>query len=226
MPIKAQQNESGLSQHEQGSLTSMSDRLLGATEIEEGGVIGLQDARLSSYIGAARFDKRLSDHLEIQLYGRAGIRRFNEAFAVKDTQLWAIGPHLVWHMTHHARMVLGYHYERGLSEGRHQPELHDDGSYVLHFASIGLEIDLLEHLELNVDFHYERVNFTTGISDDHHHFHGSEDIFFGIGRLLYQVTDNTAVTLLVQRANRSLSSEHEDSQLHNTNVGLRVLYRF
>ena len=28
MPIKAQQNESGLSQHEQGSLTSMSDRLL------------------------------------------------------------------------------------------------------------------------------------------------------------------------------------------------------
>ena len=30
MPIKAQQNESGLSQHEQGSLTSMSDRLLDA----------------------------------------------------------------------------------------------------------------------------------------------------------------------------------------------------
>jgi len=29
VPIKAQQNESGLSQHEQGSLTSMSDRLLG-----------------------------------------------------------------------------------------------------------------------------------------------------------------------------------------------------
>ena len=33
MPIKAQQNESGLSQHEQGSLTSMSDRLLGTNAI-------------------------------------------------------------------------------------------------------------------------------------------------------------------------------------------------
>lgn len=202
------------------------DQLLGQTSIEHGGFSGLQDARVTSHIGAVRFDKRLSDHWEIQLYGRAGIRRFNEPFAERDTLLWTIGPHLVWHMTHHARMVLGYHYERGLAEGRHHPEFHEDGSYVHHFASIAFEADLMEHLELELDFHYERNNFTTGISEDHHHFHGGENIFLGSGRLLYQVTDNAAVTFTIQRANRNLNSEHAHTQHYNTNVGLGALYRF
>jgi hypothetical protein len=205
---------------------SAPDQLLGQSEVEHGGVTGLQDARVSSHIGAIRFDRRLSDHFEIQLYGRAGIRRFNAPFADRDTFLWAIGPRFVWHMTHHARMVLGYQYERGLAEGRHHPELHEDGSYVQHFASIALEADLMEHLELELDFHYERNNFTTGIPDDHHHFLGGENIFLGSGRLLYQLTDNTALTFTVQRANRNLHSDHERAQHHNTNVGLGVLYRF
>ena len=202
------------------------DQLLGQTEVEREGLTGLQDARVTSHIGAVRFDKRLSEHFEVQLYGRAGIRRFNEPFAERDTFLWAIGPRLVWHMTHHARVVVGYQYERGLAEGRHNPELHDDGSYVQHFASVALEADLTEHLELELDFHYERNNFTSGIPEDHHHFLGGENIFLGSGRLLYQLTDNTALTLTVQRANRNLHTDHERAQHHNTNVGLGVLYRF
>ena len=205
---------------------SSPDQLLGQTEVDHGGFTGLQDVRVTSHIGAVRFDTRLSEHWELQLYGRAGIRRFDEPFTSRNTLLWSIGPHLVWHMMHHARMVVGYHYERGLAEGRLQPEVHEDSSYVLHFATIGLEADVMEHLELELDFHYERVNLTTGISQDLHHFHGAENIFVGTGRLLYQVADNTAVTFMVQRANRSLNSEHEHAQHHNTNVGVRVLYRF
>ena len=201
------------------------DQLLGQTTVEHNG-FGLQDARVSSHIGSVRFDKRLSKHWEIQLYGRAGIRRFNKPLAERDTFLWAIGPHLVWHMTHHARMVLGYHYERGLAEGRHHPQFHDDSSYVHHFASVALEADLMEHLELELDFHYERNNFTSGIPDDEHHFLGGEDIFLGSGRLVYQLTDDTALMLTVQRAQRSLDAEHAHLQAHNTNVGLGVLYRF
>lgn len=202
------------------------DQLLGQTEISHGSIHGLQDARVSSHIGSIRFDKRLSEHFEVQLYGRAGIRRFNEPFVERDTFLWAIGPHLVWHVTHHTRMVLGYHYERGMAEGRHHPQFHDDSSYVHHFASVALEADVMENLELELDFHYERNNFTTGIPDDHHHFLGGENIFLGSGRLLYQLTDNTALTLTVQRAQRSLNAEHAHLQAHNTNVGLGVLYRF
>jgi hypothetical protein len=202
------------------------DQLLGQGEVEHGGILGLQDARVSSHIGAIRFDKRLSEHFEVQLYGRAGIRRFNQPFTERDTLLWAIGPRLVWHMTHHARVVLGYQYERGLAEGRHRPELHDDSSYVQHFASVALEADLTEHLELELDFHYERNNFTSGIPEDEHHFLGGENIFLGSARLLYQLTDNAALTFTVQRANRNLHSDHERAQHHNTNVGLGVLYRF
>jgi hypothetical protein len=202
------------------------DQLLGQTTVDRGGVIGLQDARVTSHIGAVRLDRRLSKHWEIQLYGRAGIRRFNEPFAERDMFLWAVSPRLVWHMTHHARIVIGYQYERGLAEGRHHPEFHEDGSYVQHFAAIAFEADLMEHLELELDFHYERNNFTTGISEDELHFLGGENIFLGSGRLLYQVTDNTAVTFTVQRANRNLNSELEHIQAFNTNVGLGVLYRF
>ena len=202
------------------------DQLLGQAEVDRDGLNGLQDARVTSHIGAVRLDKRLSEHFEVQLYGRAGIRRFNQPFAERDTFLWAIGPRLVWHVTHHARVVVGYQYERGLAEGRHQPELHDDGSYVQHFASVALEADLTEHLELELDFHYERNNFTSGIPEDHHHFLGGENIFLGSGRLLYQLTDNTALTFTVQRANRNLHTDHERAQHHNTNVGLGVLYRF
>ena len=205
---------------------SSPDQLLGQAEVEHGDHHGLQDARVTSNIGSIRFDKRLSEHFEVQLYGRAGIRRFNQPFTDRDTLFWTIGPHFVWHVTHHTRMVLGYHYERGLAEGRHHPELHDDSSYVHHFASVALEADLMENLELELDFHYERNNFTSGIPEDHHHFLGGENIFLGSGRLLYQLTDNTALTLTVQRANRSLHAEHLGIQAHNTNVGLGMLYRF
>lgn len=202
------------------------DQLLGQGDVEHGAFLGLQDARVSSHIGAIRFDKRLSEHFEIQLYGRAGIRRFNQPFTDRDTLFWTIGPHLVWHMTHHARVVVGYHYERGLAEGRHHPEFHDDSSYVHHFASVALEADLMEHLELELDFHYERNNFTSGIPEDVHHFLGGENIYLGSARLLYQVTDNMALNFTVQRANRNLHTDHAHSQHHNTNVGLGVLYRF
>lgn len=205
---------------------SSPDQLLGQAEVEREGLHELQDARVTSNIGSIRFDRRLSKQWEIQLYGRAGVRRFNQPFADRDTLLWTIGPHLVWHMTHHARMVLGYHYERGLAEGRHHPEHHDDSSYVHHFASAALEADLMDNLELELDFHYERNNFTSGIPEDHHHFLGGENIYLGSGRLLYQVTDHMALTFTVQRANRNLHLEHERAQHHNTNVGLGVLYRF
>ncbi|MDH4152558.1 MAG: hypothetical protein OEV01_02100 [Nitrospira sp.] len=205
---------------------SSPDQLLGQAEVEHDGIHRAQDARVTSNIGAVRFDKRLSEHFEVQLYGRAGIRRFNQPFTDRDTLFWTIGPHFVWHMTHHARMVLGYHYERGLAEGRHHPDLHDDSSYVHHFASVALEADLMENLELELDFHYERNNYTSGIPEDEHHFLGGENIFLGSGRLLYQLTDNSALTLTVQRANRSLHAEHVGVQAHNTNVGLGVFYRF
>ena len=196
-------------------------QLLGQTEVHETDL--LQDMRVTSNLGAIRLDHRLSEHFEVQLYGRAGIRRYNEPFHQRNTLLWTVGPHLIWHMTHHTRMVFGYHYERGLAEGRHEVELRDDASYVHHFAAVGLETDLTEHLELELDFHYERNNFTTGIPEDER-FEGHENIFQGNGRLFYQLTDRTTLMLTIQRANRrqNFFQTHD----HNTNVSAGLIYRF
>lgn len=183
----------------------------------------LQDERVTSHLGAVRLDHRFSEHFEVQLYGRAGIRRFNEPFVHRDRLLWTVGPHLVWHMTHHARMILGYHYERGLAEGRQRVDIADDHSYVHHFAALGLELDLMEHLELELDFHYERNNFTSGLPDDERNG-GHDNIYQGNGRLFYQLTDRTTLMLTVQRANRQQT--FDQTHFHNTNVSAGLIYRF
>lgn len=198
------------------------DQLLGQTELH-GSEDNLQDMRVTSHLGTVRLDHRLSEHWEIQLLGRAGIRNFNDQFLQRDILLWRIGPHLLYHLNHHARVIVGYHYERGLADGRHEAELHDDASYVHHFASIGIEADLMEHLELELDFHYERNNFTSGNPEDER-FNGHENIFLGSGRLSYQLTDHTAVTFMVQRSNRR--QNFHQTHDHNTNVSVGAVYRF
>jgi hypothetical protein len=198
------------------------DQLLGQTELH-GSEDNLQDMRVTSHLGTVRLDHRLSEHWEIQLLGRAGTRNFNDPFLQRDILLWRIGPHLLYHLNHHARVIVGYHYERGLADGRHEVALHDDASYVHHFASIGIEADLMEHLELELDFHYERNNFTSGNPEDER-FNGHENIFLGSGRLSYQLTDHTALTFMVQRSNRrqNFYQTHD----HNTNVSAGAVYRF
>jgi hypothetical protein len=198
------------------------DQLLGQTELH-GSESNFQDMRVTSHLGTIRLDHRLSEHWEIQLLGRAGIRNFNDPFVQRDTLLWRIGPHLLYHLNHHARVIVGYHYERGLADGRHEIELHDDASYVHHFASIGIEADLMEHLELELDFHYERNNFTSGNPEDER-FEGHENIFLGSGRLSFQLTDHTALSLMVQRSNRR--QNFHQTHDHNTNVSVAAVYRF
>ena len=197
------------------------DQLLGLTELH--GSHELHDMRVTSHLGTVRLDHRLSEHWEIQFLARAGIRNFNDPFRQRDTLLWRVGPHLLYHLNHHAKVILGYQYERGLAEGRHDAHLEDDASYVHHFASIGLEADLMEHLELELDFHYERNNFTTGMPHDER-FGGHENIYIGSGRLSYQLTDHTALTLTVQRSNREISFHHTHD--FNTNVSAGGVYRF
>ena len=199
------------------------DQLLGLTEERRSHTEQLQDERVTSHLGSIRLDQRLSEHWEVQLFGRAGVRRYNEPFQQRDTLLWTVGPHLVWHMTHHTRMVFGYHYERGLAEGRHQIEFKDDISYVHHFAAVSVETRLMEHLDLEMDFHYERNNFTSGIPEDERNG-GHENIYQGNGRLFYQLTDQITLMLTVQRANRRLNAVQTHD--HNTNVSTGLIYRF
>jgi hypothetical protein len=109
------------------------DQLLGLTELH-GSEDNLQDMRVTSHLGTIRLDHRLSEHWEIQLLGRAGIRNFMTRSFNETRCCGGSVPHLLYHLNHHARVIVGYHYERGLADGRHEAELHDDASYVHHFC--------------------------------------------------------------------------------------------
>ena len=203
------------------------DQLLGNTE-KHGGEHEAEtetfaNMRVTSHIGYIRLEQRLSDHWEVRFQGRVGKRLYNDAFHQRNTTFWTIGPHIFWRATDHVKLFFAYHYERGLNGGRLESEAEEDFSYTHHFFAVGCDVELMPRLELELDFHYERNNFTSGIPEDEHNG-GHENIFLGNGRLLYKLTDQTALTLSVQRANRNLNFHQTHS--FNTNVGVGVIHRF
>jgi len=199
------------------------DQLLGNTEVSRAEPEVFANERLTSHIGYIRLEQRLGNNWEFRFQGRVGKRRFNDPFARHNTTFWTVGPHIFWRVTEHLKLFGAYHYERGLSAGRHELEPEEDRSYVHHFFALGFDAELMPHLELEVDFHYERTNFTTGILEDERNG-GHENIFLGNGRLLYKLTDSTALTLSLQQGNR-LQNFHLTHD-HITNVGVGLIHRF
>ena len=104
--------------------------------------------------------------MTLRLLGRYGLRDYDLGFHQRDTKFWTIGTHLEWKLSEKIEMALGYHYERGLADGRHQPELRDDISYYNHFATGELMIDLTEQVGVEMAVHYEFNGYTTGIEGD------------------------------------------------------------
>ncbi len=95
------------------------------------------------------------DGARIILYGRYGLREYDKPFSQRDTRFWTIGTHLEWTPAQKIGLALGYHYERGLADGRKQPELQDDISYFNHFVTGELEYEITERLGLEMGLHYE-----------------------------------------------------------------------
>jgi hypothetical protein len=199
------------------------DQLLGDNEERRSGTHSLQEERVTSHIGSVRFEQRLSENWEVRLLGRVGSRQYNEAFSQRDTMFWTIGPHVVWRVVNRLKLFLGYHYERGLADGRNQTQFKDDTSYVNHYASLGLEAELTERLELELGVHYERNNWTSSIVGDERNG-GHETVVQGEMAFLYRLTEQAGLRLGFQRSQRRQSFEHEI--VHNTNVSVGATYRF
>jgi len=199
------------------------DQLLGDNEERRSGTNSLQEERVTSHIGSVRLEQRLSENWEVRILGRVGARQYNEAFAQRDTTFWTIGPHVVWRVADRLKLFLGYHYERGLADGRKQPQFKDDTSYVNHYASFGLEAELVERLAMELGFHYERNNWTSDIVGDERNG-GHETVVQGEMAFLYRLTEQAGLRLGFQRSQRRQSFEHEI--VHNTNVFVGGNYRF
>ena len=202
------------------------DLLLGENEVRTGEANGgeppLENEIFTTNFWVAGFAQEVYEDTTAILYTRYGIRRYNEAFEQRNTNFWTIGTHLQREVSDRIDIVLGYHFERGLAEGRKQPELMDDLSYSNHFVTGELDIELKKCLRLETAVHYERNIWTTGIVGDPRNGQ-HEDILQGDIALVYELTHVVDVTAGFQGAHRKESFE-DGLRVFNGWVGGRMLF--
>lgn len=199
------------------------DQFLGDNEDRHPGQTGLAEESLTSHIWSARLERDLTPDLEVKLLGRFGLRRYNEAFSERDTNFYTIGTHAEYRLSRRVKLGFGYHYERGLADGRNEPQLKDDVSYVNHYFTVDLDIELMKRLSLLTAFHYEYNIWTSDITGDERNG-AHENIYQGEVILVHQIAEQVRVFAGVQRSNRKES--FEPSAVKNTNVGLGVQATF
>jgi len=196
---------------------------LGENEDRRPGSEGLVDEVVTSQIASARIEQRLTKNVEVRLLTRVGIRRYNDSFAQRDTNFWTIGPHVEWRVSERVKLGLSYHYERGLAEGRNEPQLRDDVSYVNNYVSADADVELMERLTLSAALHYERNNWTSGIVGDIRNG-AHEDVIQGEVMLIQQLTESIRAMAGFQRSNRKQSFEPD--AIKNTNVAFGIMAVF
>jgi len=199
------------------------DQFLGDNEERQSGQQQLSAEKLTSYIWSTRLIHDVTPDLSVRLLNRYGMRRYNEAFSERDINFWTIGPHVDWRVAPKVKLGLSYHYERGLAEGRNQPQFEDDTSYINHYLSADADVELTERLSLLTAFHFEHNIWTSGLAGDERNG-AYENIYQGEVILAYRLTDSIQGFGGVQRSSRKES--FESSSIKNTNVGIGLSARF
>ena len=124
------------------------------------------DERVSTHIYSAHLEGRPTEDLTLRLLTRYGSRDYNAAFQNRDTTIWTVGPHVEWAAARWLDVTAGYHYERGLADGRNQPQAKDDVSYINHYLALGLMIKPMEDHAIFLGADYEHNIFTSTIVGD------------------------------------------------------------
>lgn len=199
----------------------------GESESEPGSIaplpLDLAAERVTSQIGMVRLEQTLGGGVSLRLLGRCGSRRYNEPFAQRDLNFWTLGPHVQWRPIEWAKLVVGYHFEKGTADGASQPLLADDVSYVNNYASTELELELHERLTLMTAIHFERNDWTSSLPGDERNG-AFETIWQGELILMYHVDERTTLYGGVQHSSRS--ENVRAGSIPNTNVALGVKAQF
>lgn len=205
------------------------DLFLGKNEVrpvEEGGgdPPQLKDEAVTTHYWAGGIAQAIPgiDDARLILYGRYGLREYKKPFTQRNTRFWTIGTHVEWPFTKKIRAALGYHYERGLAEGRKQPELQDDLSYYNHFVTGELDFEMTESFGLEMALHYEFNGWTTGIAGDERNGE-HENIIQGDIGLRYRVNEAFHLTAGFQGAHRKESFE-QGLKNFNTWIGAKLVF--
>ncbi|WP_394753059.1 hypothetical protein [Crenothrix sp.] len=181
------------------------------------------DEILSNHYWSVRLDHPLTRNITVRLLGRYGLRHYNAPFQHRDTQFWTLGPHLEWAIHPGVELLLGYHYERGVADHQKAINVDDDISYVNHYASAELKLQVLEKLSAIFIFDYEKNAYTSQYVNDEHRG-ASENLFQGEIELLYELDKSATIKLGWQHGSRKLTSEAHS--VNNNNIWLGVDYAF
>jgi hypothetical protein len=146
------------------------------------------------------------DDARLILFGRYGLRNYDKPFTQRNTQFWTLGTHVEWSPTETIDLALGYHYERGLADGRKQPELKDDISYNNHFVTGELGIEMTKNIAMEMALHYEFNGWTTNIQGDERNGQ-HENVIQGDIIVRYHVNQTFQMTAGYQEAFRKESFE-------------------
>lgn len=159
--------------HEFTSATSLLIRyfyspnlLLGENEERQTGQDTIVEERVTTHFVALALEQHLAHRWKGRLLGRYGVRLYEDLFSQRDTHFWTIGPHLEWQATDQVEVALGYHYERGLSQGRQEPQFNDDVSYVNHYVTGEIGVEFAHAWKVEVGMHFERNDWTSGLPGD------------------------------------------------------------
>jgi hypothetical protein len=196
---------------------------LGPNTERQTGLNLLEEERVTSHSWRLQVERRVAEASVVTLVGRYGLRFYNEAFSERDTHFWTVGPQLEQRVRPWLTLTLSYLYERGLADGRNEPQFKDDISYYQHFMSAKTVFDLTHSLSLDLSYVYRRKEFTSGIVGDSNR--GVNDVTHqGIAEFRYLLTDAAAATLGFQQDQRTSNSSSRG--FYTTNTWLGVRYKF
>lgn len=183
-----------------------------------------QTERLDTHFWALGLHYQLRERLGATVFGRAGIRRYEDPFEHRDTDFYTAGIHATFELNEWVELGAAFHYERGLADGRNGEEraLRDDISYHNYFLSGDAAFKLVPSIELELALHYEHNDFSTGIDGDERKGE-AENSVQGDVLLIYEFTDALDLTAGFQGVYRK---ETFENSLRNLNAWLGVRASF
>jgi hypothetical protein len=183
----------------------------------------VSEERVTSHRWRLELQRQLSEAWRITGIGRYGLRSYNPQFSERDTWFFTVGPKVEYTPVAWATATLGYLYERGLADGRSEPQFKDDVSYFLNVVTFGTEFRFSRRVSLNLVYTYLRKNFTSGIPGDPN-MGRLDQTNQGLAELGYTLTPASQLTLSFQRTQRTSTATLRD--FNNTIVSIAGDYRF
>jgi hypothetical protein len=96
-------------------------------------------------------------------------------------------------------------------------------SYINHYGSVDLEVELCERLSFSTAFHYERNNWTSQLVGDERNG-AYENVYQGEAILSYRVSETLKAYTGVQYSSRKESFEADAATKLNAGLGLAARF--